>query len=213
MPRRVRFAAALFFGLAGGLLRPNPVNAAPAGDPAAVQFAHAVVAAHGGPEKLLRVFTFTETFLLAGREKGTRRTSTLEPPHLWYVGKKERVKEENKGPICHDVWMWTLQPLADPRSVLAPLPDTVVEGKPARGLRVGGSIEPAMSVYFDATTHDLLKIEWRGEQFHFSTPLAVDGTRVPSRCVLIGKSGKERMRTELHEVTRLAALPPPLAPK
>ena len=108
--------------------------------------------------------------------------------------------------------MWTLQPLADARSVLTPLPDIVVEGKPARGLRVGGSIEPAMSVYFDATTHDLLKIEWRGEQFHFSTPLAVDGTRVPSRCVLIGKSGRERMRTELHEITRLAALPDPARP-
>jgi len=37
--------------------------------------------------------------------------------------------------------------------------------------------------------------------------MEVDGTREPSKCVLIGKTGKERMRTELRKIERLATLP------
>ena len=37
--------------------------------------------------------------------------------------------------------------------------------------------------------------------------MEVDGTRVPSKCVLIGKSGKERMRSELKKIERFAVLP------
>jgi len=170
-------------------------------------YAQRLVASHGGAGKLLRVFTFSETYHMGGREKGTDRTSVLAPPDLWYVGKTERVAEDGKGAICHDVWMWTLAPLVHPKTRLEILPAIPVEGRDTRGLKVSGTIEPAMAVYFDAITDDLLKIEWKGEQFFFSVPVAVDGTRVPSRCVLIGKSGKERMRTELRDIKRLAALP------
>jgi hypothetical protein len=64
-----------------------------------------------------------------------------------------------------------------------------------------------MNASFDAATLELLKIDWKGEQFFFSAPIDVDGTRVPSKCVLIGKSGKERMRTELKNIERLSKLP------
>jgi hypothetical protein len=37
--------------------------------------------------------------------------------------------------------------------------------------------------------------------------MPVDGTRVPSKCVLLGKNGKERMRTELKKIERLSTLP------
>jgi len=103
--------------------------------------------------------------------------------------------------------MWTLAPLVDPKTKLESLPDATVEGKATHGLKVSGSIEPAMSVFFDAATDDLAKIEWKGEQFFFSAPMEVDGTRLPSKCVLIGKTGKERMRTELRKIERLATLP------
>jgi hypothetical protein len=173
----------------------------------AASLAQKIIASHGGEPALLRTFTFTEVFHLAGKEKGTERTSTLQPPHLWYVGKTERVSEENKGGVCHDVWMWTLAPLVDPATKLESLPDTSIEGKLAHGLKVSGTIKPAMDVFFDAATDDLLKIEWKGEQFFFSAPMPVDGTRVPSKCVLLGKNGKERMRTELKKIERLSALP------
>lgn len=162
---------------------------------------------------MLRTFTFTEVFRLAGKDKGTERISTLQPPLLWYVGRTERVSEENKGGVCHDVWMWTLAPLVEPATRLETLPDTRIEGKQACGLKVSGSITPAMNVFFDATTYDLLKIEWKGEQFIFSAPMQVDGTRVPSKCVLIGKTGKERMRTELLRIERLPPLPARVVPR
>jgi hypothetical protein len=203
-PSRV-FLAALALVLTSGLHGAQELSAA--------DHARRIVASHGGAEKLLRVFTFSETFRLGGREKGTDRTSTLSPPNLWYVGKTERVAEENKGAACHEVWMWTLAPLVHPQTKLASLPAMSVEGKAAHGLKVSGSIEPAMNVFFDAATDDLLKIEWRGEQFFFSEPLAVDGTRVPSKCILLGKSGKERMRTELRDIVRLNSLPLPTGKK
>lgn len=170
-----------------------------------------IVASHGGADKLLRTFTFTEVYLLAGKDKGTERTSIIQPPNLWYVGKRERVSEENKSGVCHDVWMWTLVPLIDPTTKLEPLPDASIDGKAAHALKVSGSIEPPMNVFFDAATDDLVKIEWKGEQFLFSEPMQVDGTRVPSKCTLIGKTGKERMRTELKKIERLATLPADLS--
>ena len=178
-----------------------------AADSNADTLAKKIIASHGGADKLLRTFTFTEVYLLAGKDKGTERTSTLQPPNLWYVGKAERVSEQNKGGVCHDVWMWTLAPLIDPKTKLEPLPDASIEGKAAHGLKVSGSIEPPMNAFFDGATDDLLKVEWKGEQFFFSAPIEVDGTRVPSKCMLIGKTGKERMRTELKKIERLAALP------
>jgi hypothetical protein len=181
--------------------------AALAADSDAGTLAGKIVASHGGADKLLRTFTFTEVYLLAGKDKGTERTSVIQPPNLWYVGKRERVSGENKGGVCHDVWMWTLAPLVDTKTKLESLPDATIEGKAAHALKVSGSIEPPMNVFFDAVTDDLVKIEWKGELFLFSTPVAVDGTRVPSKCVLIGKTGKERMRTELKKIERLSALP------
>jgi len=178
------------------------------------ELAQKIVSSHGGADKLLRTFKFTEVYLLAGKDKGTERTSTLKPPNLWYVGKTERVSEQNKGGVCNDIWMWTLAPLVDPKTKLEPLPAANVEGKPALGLKVSVSIEPSMNVFFDAASYDLLKIEWKGEQFFFGAPMEVDGTRVPSECLLIGKSGKERMRTELKKIERLLSLPSDLpAPK
>ncbi len=192
--------------IAAALSALHPLSAqTPAADAKAL--ADKIVASHGGADKLLSTFTFTEVYLLAGKDKGTERTSTLQPPNLWYVGKTERVSEQNKGGVCHDVWMWTLAPLLDPKTKLEPLPDVSIEGKAAHALKVSGSIEPPMNAFFDAATDDLVKIEWKGEQFFFSAPMEVDGTRVPSKCVLIGKTGKERMRTELKTIERLPALP------
>jgi len=171
-------------------------------DANAAALATQIVANHGGPDKLMKVFQFTETYLLAGREKGTDRTSIIAPPNLWYVGKRERVSEDNKGGVCHDVWMWTLAPLADPGSKLSLLPDGTIDGKPAKGLQVAGTIEPPMSAFFDSATLDLLKIEWKGEQFLFSAPVKVDGTRLPSKCVLIGKN---REGANAHRVARYQA--------
>ena len=204
----VKTAAPDLASFAPASVEPLPPKQKPvAGADTAADLAKKIVAAHGGPGKLLRTFRFSETYVLPGRDKGTDRTSVIQPPNLWYVGKRERVSSENKGGVCHDVWMWTLAPLTDPNTKLELLPDATIEGKAVRVLKAGGSIEPAMNVSFDAATLDLLKIDWKGEQFNFSAPIEVDGTRLPSKCVLIGKNGKERMHTELRKIERLAELP------
>jgi len=175
----------------------------------ATTFARQIVSNHGGADKLLRIVKFSETYHLGGdlTKKGTDRTSIIQPPNLWYVGKTERVSKSGKGSVCQDIWMWTLAPLTDPNTKLQIVPDIAVEGKPAHGLKVSGTIEPSITAFFDASTQDLVRIDWRGQTFTFSDPVEVDGTRVPSRCVLLGKDGKERMRTELRSIERLQNLP------
>lgn len=178
------------------------------------KYAAEIIRRHGGPERLLRVFRMEETFSLNGGKKSTDRTSLLQPPVLWYVGQTERVSESGKGSVCQDIWMWTLAPLADPQTKLAAAPDAVVAGRQAHALKVSGTIEPAIVAYFDAETYGLVRIDWKGQQFVFSQPKDVDGTRVPTHCVLYGKDGKERMRTDLRSITRLTRLPAGLpAPK
>lgn len=183
-----------------------PVFAAgPADDPA--RFAAEIVRRNGGAERLLKLFRMEETFSLNGGKKNTDRTSILQPPTLWYVGKTERVSESGKGSVCQDIWMWTLGPLVDPRTKLAAAPDATVAGRLAHALKVSGTIEPAIVAYFDAETCGLVRIDWKGQQFIFSEPKEFDGVRVPTHCVLYGKDGKERMRTDLRAISRLAQLP------
>jgi len=172
-----------------------------------IALAKRIVASHGGAERLLRILSFDETYVLGTSGKPTDRKSVLQPPLLWFVGKTERVSQENKGAICQDVWMWTLGPLVDPRTKLESIPSSTIDGKDAKGLKVSGSVDPALEVFFDPSTSDLLKIAWKGEQFLFSAPVDVDGTRVPSKCTLIGKTGNLRVTTELKKIDRLAALP------
>ena len=175
----------------------------------ATAYARQIVTSHGGADKLLRIVKFSETYYLGGNltDKGTDRTSIIQPPHRGYVGTTERVSEQDKSSVCHDVWMWTLVPLTDPKTKLEMVPDLTIEGKTAHGLKVSGTIEPAINAYFDTKTHDLVRIEWRGQTFSFSNPVAVDGTRVPSKCILLGKDGQERIRTELRDIERLQMLP------
>ena len=178
----------------------------PADDPA--KFAAEIVKRHGGADRLLKTFSMAEAYSLNGGKKNVDRVSKLQPPHLWHVGQTERVSESGKGSVCQDVWMWTLGPLADPLTKLAAAPDAVVGGRNAHALKVSGTIEPAIVAYFDAETFGLVRIDWKGQQFVFSEPKEFDGATVPTHCVLYGKDGKERIRTDIRAITRLATLPP-----
>jgi hypothetical protein len=178
----------------------------PADDPA--KFAAEIVKRHGGADRLLKTFSMAETYSTNGGKKNSDRVSKLQPPHLWYLGQTERVSESGKGSVCQDVWMWTLGPLADPLTKLAAAPDAVVAGRNAYALKVSGTIEPAIVAYFDTETFGLVRIDWKGQQFLFSEPKVFDGATVPTHCVLYGKDGKERIRTDIRAITRLATLPP-----
>ena len=197
MPLRFVF---LFFATA------QAFAAGPSDDP--VKYAAEIVRRNGGAERLLKTFSMAETYSTDGGKKNSERVSKLQPPDLWYLGQTERVSESGKGSVCQDVWMWTLGPLVDPKTKLAAAPDAVVAGRNTHALKVSGTIEPAIVAYFDAETLGLVRIDWKGQQFLFSEPKAFDGATVPTHCVLYGKDGKERIRTDIRAITRLAALPP-----
>ena len=200
MPRHFAF---LFF------VAVQAFAAGPSDDP--VKYAAEIVRRNGGADRLLKTFSMAETYSTNGGKKNSDRVSQLQPPDLWYLGQTERVSESGKGSVCQDVWMWTLGPLVDPKTKLAAAPDAVVAGRKARALKVSGTIEPAIVAYFDAETYGLVRIDWKGQLFVFSTPKVFEGATVPTHCVLYGKDGKERIRTDIHAISRLATLPP-LAP-
>jgi hypothetical protein len=188
------------------LMTAQAFPAGPSDDPS--KYAAEIVRRHGGADRLLKTFSLAETYSTNGGKKNSERVSKLQPPDLWYLGQTERVSESGKGSVCQDVWMWTLGPLVDPKTKLAAAPDAVVAGRHAHALKVSGTIEPAIVAYFDAETYGLVRIDWKGQQFLFSEPKVFDGATVPTHCVLYGKDGKERIRTDIRAITRLAALPP-----
>lgn len=168
------------------------------------------VDAIGGADRVLKLFRIEEIFHFgdkpepdAGKKRSTR-TSVLEMPGLWWIGKKERADE----PAKFDVWAWTLGILLDEKSKIEAIPDLTDEGRTAFGLRVGGTVDPAMDLYFDKETNLLLRLDWRSDFYRFSEWKEHDGVKYASRTVIFKKaSGKPWFFHEVTKVERLQALP------
>jgi hypothetical protein len=167
-----------------------------------------VVAAAGGEDKLLKLFRIRERLRGSNPEsEGNIRISVLEPPKHWWMGNRERVSA-NGEPATYLVWAWTLGALTDPNSQLALLPEVVENDRPAIGLRVSGTIDPPMDIYFDAADSRLAWIDWRGSIHRFSDWQEHDGARYPAQCIGYRKnSGKPWYFSEILELTRLDTLP------
>ncbi len=169
-----------------------------------------VVNAIGGKAKLLKLFRIQETFHFgstpepeAGKKRSTR-VSVLEVPDSWWIGKKERADE----PAKYDVWAWTLGVLVDPKSKIETISDMADEGREMFGLRVSGTIDPAMDLYFDKGTHLLLRLDWRGDFYRFSDWKEHDGVKYASKTVIYKKAGgKPWFFHEVTGVERLKELP------
>lgn len=167
------------------------------------------VAAAGGEAKLLRLFRMKEKLAVSGDPKaaGALRVSVLEPPKFWWVGKRERVSEE-KEPATFLVWAWTLGVLTDPKSKLEAVPDVKEDERPAWGLKVSGTVDPPLTMYFDRATDRLVRIDWRADVHRFSAYKEHDGATYPSKCLGFKKSsGKMWYFTEILEIQRLKELP------
>ncbi len=110
-------------------------------DPRAV--VEQVVNAAGGDDKLLKLFRMKERLNVSSdaQKQGSERVSVLEPPNYWWLGKKERVKDDRE-PATFLVWAWTLRALTDPASQVEVIPSVTESDKPAVGLRVSGTIDP-----------------------------------------------------------------------
>jgi hypothetical protein len=169
-----------------------------------------VLTAVGGKDKLLKIFRIREIFHFGGTpepaegKKRSTRESILSQPDKWWINKKERGVE----PAKDDVRAWSLDLLVDEKSKLELIPELTDEGKNCLGLRVSGSVTPAMDFYFDKETLLLHRLDWRGDFYRFSDWKEHDGLRYASKTIIFKvKDGKPWFFHEITEIERLAALP------
>lgn len=185
-----------------------------ADEPDAKALVDQAVAAAGGEEHLLKLFRIKERLNVSSdpEKKGAERVSVLQPPEHWWVGKRDRVKED-KEPATFLVWAWTLGALTDPKSKIEPIAEITEADKPAFGLRVSGSIDPPLDLYFDKADHRLVRIDWRSDIHRFSDWKEHDGAKYPAKCVGYKKAtGKAWYFTEILELERMKELPAELRP-
>jgi len=167
-----------------------------------------VVKAAGGRERLLEIFELKETTVLSADldAPGRPRVSVLHAPGRWYLGKRDRVSE-SKEPAVMLVWAWSLRAFLDPASKLETLPAR--DG--LEGIRIRGSIEPPMDVWFEPKERKLAAIDWRKDRHVFSEWKELDGLRYPSRVVGHKPDGRVWYHTRILEIKRLKELPAGLA--
>jgi len=168
-----------------------------------------IVEAAGGKDKLLKLVRVRERLNVSSdpEKKGTERVSVMEPPKSWWLGKRERVSED-KEPAIFLVWGWTLGALTDPESKVESIPEITEGDQPVFGLRVSGTIDPAMDLYFSKTNNHLVRIDWRSDIHRFSDWKEHDGVRYPAKCVgFKKKTGNPWYFTEILELERLTELP------
>jgi len=174
------------------------------------EFVKKVIAAGGGEEKLLTLFRMTEQYN-SGKKlvpPGKPRISVVEPPRYWWIGTKERGKE----PAKIAVWAWTLGILTDPKSKIELISDINDDDKPLAGLRVTGSVNPALAMYFNKSNYQLARVDWRSHFYRFSEWKEHDGAKYPSQCVIYTRSsGKPWFFHEVMSIERLKKLPEELA--
>ena len=165
-----------------------------------------VVAAAGGEASLLKLFRIEERYN-SGKERvspGTSRVSVVEPPKSWWIGTKERGAE----PAKITTWAWTLGVLNDPKSKLELLPDMTDGEKSLAGLRITESVDPAIDMYFDKSTYELVRVDWRNDIYRFSDWKDFDGTRYPAKCAMFRRnSGEPWFFHEIVAIERLKELP------
>jgi hypothetical protein len=165
-----------------------------------------VVAAAGGEEALLKLFRMEERYN-SGKERtspGTSRVSVVEPPNSWWIGTKERGTE----PAKITTWAWTLGVLNDPKSKLEILPDITDGDKTLTGLRITESVDPAIDLYFDKSTYELVRVDWRNDIYRFSEWKDFDGTRYPAKCDMFRRNtGEPWFFHEIVAIERLIELP------
>lgn len=168
------------------------------------------VNAVGGKDKLLKIFRMREIFHfgstpepVAGKKRSTR-LSLLEMPGNWWVNKKERGIE----PAKDDVRAWTLDLLVDEKSKFEVVPDLTDEGKACFGIKISGSVTPAMVCYFDSETALLKRLDWRSDIYRFSDWKEHDGVKYASKTIILkAKDNKPWFFHEVLEVERLPKLP------
>ena len=77
------------------------------------------VTAHGGTDKLLRMFRWKEKYYFGEGKDGTVRKAELRPPEVWWNGSKDiAAGNADRTDKTYLVWTWTLAPLLEKDSKL-----------------------------------------------------------------------------------------------
>jgi hypothetical protein len=144
----------------------------------------------------------------AGIQHDPALRSSHRNRHLSFAADRIGQKERGDEPAKEDVRAWSLDLLIDPKSQFEILPGLTDEGKLLTGLRVRGSVTPAMDFYFDPETFLLHRLDWRGDFYRFSEWKEQDGLKYASRTVILKKKdGKPWFFHEITELERLDQLP------
>jgi hypothetical protein len=169
------------------------------------------VQAAGGETNLLGHFAFKDRVLIGEKNTGfgAKRESVLDAPRHWWLKSPGGYTERKDEPAVFLVWAWTLRALTDPASTIETVPDVKDGDLELWGLRVSGSVKPAMELYFIRSTDLLARIDWRADIHRFSEwKTLIAGTRYPARVVGYKKaSGKIWYFDDVTEVTPLKELP------
>ena len=162
-----------------------------------------VIKAAGGEARLLKLFRMKEQYNAGTTVKnpGTPRTSVVEPPTSWWIATKERGEE----PAKMSAWAWTLGALTDPTSMIDAIANVTEGEKSVLGLRVSGSVDPPLDLYFDAEDYRLVRLDWRDDIYRFSEWKDYDGTRFPAKCTMFRRKTEEPWF--FHEILELERLP------
>ncbi len=201
--RRVLYCAAMCLTV---LVSGNAADTDDSLDAPVQELVSKVIAAAGGEDHLLTLFRMEEQYN-AGNERvapGTSRVSVVEPPHWWWIGTNERGDEPGK----ITAWAWTLRVLTHATSDLERIPDVTDTERKLTGLRVTGSVDPAIDMYFDRTNYELVRVDWRNDIYRFSEWREHDGTKYPSKCAMFRRdSGEPWFFHEIVRIERLKELP------
>ncbi len=197
------------------LCLPQPVRA----DDATQDLLTKVIGRAGGEPKLLSKFRLRERVLIQSQPAAVptenepgNRTSVIEIGKNMWLGTKKRDKDKVRV-LC---WAWSLRLLLAPEAELTTLPETMIAGQRAVGLRAAKATKEPVDLWFDAGTMRLLAIDYTDTRHVFSdwTETAeghqyarhVAGYRFqnPARTVV---AEKQWYQTDLLELTPLAELP------
>jgi len=175
---------------------------------AAKPFITRAVAAAGGEANLLRWFSFKDRVLLGEKDTGfgAKRESVLDAPRHWWLKTQAGYSERKGEPAIFLVWGWTLGALTDPASnveLVSELKDGEAE---LWGLRVSGTVTPAMELYFSKQTGLLARIDWRSDIHRFSDWKTLpSGTKYPAR--VVGHKKADNRIWYFDDVLEVAPLP------
>lgn len=196
----------------------EPSVAEPTGQvaPATRALIEKAVQAAGGEANLLRYFRLKDRVQLGAMDTGagSKRESVLDAPRAWWLKSGAGFTDRTGEPAKFLVWGWTLRALVDPTSTVEAVPSVRDGDVELWGLRVSGSVKPAMELYFHPDTQLLARLDWRSDIHRFSDWKTLPGGgKYSARIVGFKKTtGNIWYFDDVLEVVPLASLPDALPP-